>query len=160
VRELKCGRCQSVAFSPDGTKVAVVPEWRAEVVIVEVATGKHLAEWIVKKGWVNQWNMGQYTLFSLAYSPDGQYLAGLLNEVREEKPLSLTVISTQVCLLDAVKGTLVRSLGSMEDPVHTFAFQARTGRLTVGGKAGILRFWDAETGKEVRQFPLGKSKGE
>jgi RNA polymerase sigma factor (sigma-70 family) len=160
IRELGCGRCQSVAFSPDGKKVAVVPEWRAEVAVVEVATGKRLAEWMVKQGWVNQWNVGQYHLFSLAYSLDGKFLAGVLHEVREKKPFSFTVNSMQLCLLDAAKGTLVRSFGSPEDPVYTFAFQPRTGRLAAGGKTGLLRFWDTETGKKVHQVSMGEAKGD
>jgi WD40 repeat protein len=160
VRELGCGRCQSVAFSPDGKKVAVVREWRAEVVVVEIATGKHLADWTVKNGWVNNFNVGQFQISSLAYSPDGKYLVGLLYEVREKKPLILENIFTQVCLLDAAKGALLRTLGSEKDPIHTFAFQPGTGRLAAVGKGGRLRFWDTETGKEVHQFSMGKAKSE
>jgi WD40 repeat protein len=156
IRELGCGRCQSVAISPDGEKVAAVKEFRAEVVLAEAATGKHLAEWTVKKGRVNQFNMGQYDLQALAFSPDGQFLAGILSEVVEARPFQFEAVSSQVWLLDAAKGTRVRTFGSADVPVRSFAFQPGTGRLATLGKDGIVRFWDVATGKEVQRFPAAK----
>jgi WD40 repeat protein len=159
IHECKCGRCQSVAFSPDGKKIAVVPEWRAEVIVVEVATGKHLEEWTVKQGWVNNMNVGQYDLRSLVFSPDGKFLAGLLSENKEEKePFSITQSSTRVCVLDAAKGTLIRIIGSNEVPEKplTLAFQPGSGRLATGGADDILRFWDVATGKEIQRFLVAK----
>jgi WD40 repeat protein len=156
IRKLGCGRCQSVAFSPDGKKIAVVPEWRAEMVIVEAATGKHLAKWTVKKGWVNNFNVGQYDLRSIAFSSDGKFLAGDLSEWRKGEPFEFTPISSQVCVLDTAKGTLVSTIGSIDVPAHSPTFQPGNERLTTIGKDGIVRFWDMATGKEVQRFPVGK----
>jgi RNA polymerase sigma factor (sigma-70 family) len=164
IRALGCGDCQSLAFSPDGKKIAVVPVFRAKVVIVEVATGKRLGEWTIKKGWVNDWNIGQYDLRSLAFSPDEKYLVGVLNEWSEEKGNYSRdkLVSSQVCVLDAAKGAVVRTIGSKESvqltnlPFHYQVLQPSNGQLATWDQDGILRFWDAATGKMVRRFAVAK----
>jgi RNA polymerase sigma factor (sigma-70 family) len=150
IRELQCGRCQSVAFSPDGKVLAAAKEFAAKVVVVETATGKRLAEWTIKKG-----KPYQYGFYSLAFSADGKFLAGLFSELREEK-LSLSWVPLEIQLLDAAKGTLVRTFKSVDTLLYAFAFQPGSGRLASIEKDGILRFWDVTTGKEVQHFSTVK----
>jgi RNA polymerase sigma factor (sigma-70 family) len=153
IRELGCGRCQSVTFSPDGKKIAAVKEMSTDVILVDVATGKHLGEWTIKEG-----QPQQFDFRSLAFSPDGKLLAGILCEQREEKKGShvYTVVASQVCLLDAMTGKLVRAFDSANDPFHVFAFHPGTGLLAFAGKDGILHFWDVEKGKESHCLPAVK----
>ncbi len=147
IRELQCGRCRSVAFSPDGKVLAAAKEFQAEVVLVETATGKRLAEWTIKKG-----KPYQYEFHSLTFSADGKFLAGLLSEGREDK----SDYPSEVRLLDAAKGTSVRTFGSFDSPLNAFAFQPGSGRLAGIEKDGTLRFWDVATGKEVQHFSTVK----
>ncbi|MHB1425171.1 MAG: sigma-70 family RNA polymerase sigma factor [Gemmataceae bacterium] len=153
IRELGCEPCQSVAFSSEGKFIAAAKLFDPKVVLVEVATGRHLGEWKIKEG-----QPLQYYFNSLAFSADGKFLAGILREDRQvnENELRFEQVSSQVCLLDAVKGTLVRTFGSADDPISAFAFQPGTGRLAGVGKDGTLRFWDVETGKELHHLPAIK----
>jgi len=148
LRELGCGRCQSVAFSPDGKKVAAALEARlAELFIVDADTGKRLCEWKYKQELPRRYRFG-----SLAFSPDGKFVAVILSKDRQEKSGLFTSAPIHVCLLDAATCKLVRTIGSADDPIHAFAFQPGTGRLAGIDKDGILRFWDVETGKELHRL--------
>ncbi|MHB1425170.1 MAG: sigma-70 family RNA polymerase sigma factor [Gemmataceae bacterium] len=155
VRELGLGQRQAVAFSPDGKIVAAADEREAGVVFVEVATGKKLAEWTYKTEKPTDREFG-----AVAFSPDGKFLAGLVNELHVEKigprRMQVTVVPTQVCLLDAAKGTMVRTFGSAEARLVAFGFQRGTGRLAGVGEDGSLHFWDVETGKKLTHFPAKK----
>jgi RNA polymerase sigma factor (sigma-70 family) len=147
IRELGCGRCQSVAFSPDGTKLAVVKELRAECLVLDAADGERLSGWAVGEG-----KRPMYDVRSLAFAPDGKLVAGLVSELREDKPFQFTAVSTQLRLWDAGRGTPMRTFSSADDPVYAFAFQPGTKRLATLGKGGAIRSWDVETGKEVHQI--------
>ncbi|HZV07760.1 MAG TPA: sigma-70 family RNA polymerase sigma factor [Gemmataceae bacterium] len=159
VRQLHCGLCGEVIFSPDGTKLAaaVKETTRAAItgiVLVEAATGKHLAEWTV----IKKEEVGKLAFGGIAFSPDGKFLAGCFKELREEKPFVTGFASSQVWLLDSATGKRVRTFGSPDVPVTCSNFQPGTGRLATFGKDGILRFWDVATGKEVQHFPAAKQK--
>lgn len=156
VHDLHCPRYDYVAFSPD-SKVLAATRWleQAEVVRFDTATGKPLEKWILKKG-----KRYQYLFYSLAFSPDGKYLAGIFSELRQEKRFRYETVSSQVWLLDAKNGTQVRTLGSSGTDIRGLAFQPGTGRLVTSEKKGILRFWDVETGKEVQHFSIARDKND
>src|SRR5262249_37704770 len=83
VHELGFGRCQSVAFSPDGTKIAAVRELQPNIYLADAATGKKIAEWTIGEmgpgGWPKQ------DVRSLAFSPDGKYVVGLFSTFRHDQ---------------------------------------------------------------------------
>lgn len=143
------GQWSSVAFSPDGKVVAAAREFQAEIILVEADTGKQMARRILKpgRGWPPQ-----YSLDSLTYSPDGKYVAAQFIEWSQMKNGGIQGDSAQAWLLDAAKGTLVRTIGSAEDAIHSIAFQPGTGKLAAIGKDGAIRFWDMTTGKEAHRL--------
>lgn len=147
VREFGAGRCQAVAFSPDGARLAAVTELRARCQVF-TATGERLA----------QWNVGDDKQYHdarlLSFSPDGKLLVALVSELREEKPFHFVAAGTSVRLWDAAKGEPAGSVGTADDPVYGFAFQPDTGHLAVVGKNGTLRFHDLATRKEIRRVRL------
>jgi RNA polymerase sigma factor (sigma-70 family) len=151
VRELGCGRCQAVAFSPDGTKVVVVKEHRALFQVIEVATGRELAGWAVREG--RQFMDG---VAAVAFSPDGKSVAAVVTEFREDQPSHFTAVSAQVRLWDAEKGAPQGTIGPADALVYVLAFQPGTQRLATLGKDGIIRFWDMETRKEVHRITVAK----
>lgn len=153
VRECKCGPCESVAFSPDGKKLVAVKQFRAEVVVVEVGTGKHLGEWTIKEGSPLQFGFG-----SLTFSQDGKFLAGCVTESHEERPFIHRAISSHVWVFDSSSWEKVRVL-DLPSVSLACAFQPGTGRLATLGRDGILRFWDVRTGKEVQHLPATKGGG-
>ncbi len=157
VRELGLGRCQAVAFSPDGTKIVAVKEHQPILFLAEAATGKKLAEWTVGEKGRGGWP--KHDIRSIAFTPDGKYVAGIFNELREDQPSMLTVASSRVQLWDAEKGVPAWSFDSSDFPVSAFAFQPGTNRLATVGNDGILRFWDLATRKEVRRIAAPKEGG-
>ncbi len=159
IRQLHCGLSREAVYSADGTKLAVAVKETTRgaitgVVLVDAATGKHVAEWtVVQKDDVNKIGFG-----GIALSPDGKYLAGCFFELREEKPFVTRAKSMRIWLLDAATGKRVRIIGSADVSLGSIAFQPGTGRLASFGKDGIVRFWDVETGKEVQHFLAAKGK--
>jgi RNA polymerase sigma factor (sigma-70 family) len=157
VRELGCGRCQSVAFSPDGTKIAAAKEFQPVIHLADAATGKKIAVWTVGEQGQRGWP--KHDVRSIAFSPDGKYVMGLFSEYRQGEASFLELVSTRVQLWDAEKGTPAGSFGSGDDPIHAFAFQPGTKRLVTLGKDGSVRFWDLATRKEVRRIAAPKGCG-
>jgi RNA polymerase sigma factor (sigma-70 family) len=154
LRELGSARCQAVAFSPDGSKVAAVREWSGEFQVFEAATGKRLKDWSVSKA-----DQPVSIVRKVAFSRDGQFVAGLVTEMREDAPAQLTARTTQVRLWDAVKGTPARTFGPGGDVVRAYAFWPGTGQLATLSKDGAVQFWDVATGKELRRIPSTNKAG-
>ncbi len=153
IRQLSDGACQwwSVAFSPDGKIVAGAKELESEIVLVEADTGKQLAHQTFKQ----ERGRPRQILGELCFSPDGKFLAALFSQERKLESGGTEIRPSQIWLMDAAKGTLVRTFGSAEDRIYSFAFQPDTGRLAAAGKHGVLRFWDVKTGQEVHRIATG-----
>lgn len=149
------------AFSPDGKIVAAAKSLQAEIVLAEAETGNHLVDKTLKSGWLAQFTgLPQCMLSDLEFSPDGKYLAVRFSDFKVEKiegnVRGFTVASSQVWLLDAATCTRVRTFGLSDDQFYGFAFQPGTGRLATPAKDGAIRFWDAETGKEVHRIAAAR----
>lgn len=83
---------------------------------------------------------GAGTLWSVAFSPDGKWLAcgGSVKKIH---------------LFDAHTGELLRSFGSHPDAVWTVAFSPDGKTLCSGGRADLtLRVWDPANGEELKPF--------
>jgi RNA polymerase sigma factor (sigma-70 family) len=158
IRQLNCGLCREAAFSPDGSILAVALKetTRAAVtgiVIFEAATGKSLTKWtILGPDEIEKFHFGGVT-----FSPDGKLLAGLISELREERPMFARAISTRVWVFDTSSGARVSTF-DLPSVSSAADFQPGTGWLATFGRDGILRFWDARKGKEVQHFPAAKGK--
>jgi dipeptidyl aminopeptidase/acylaminoacyl peptidase len=117
---------RSVAFSPDGEKIAA-GGWDNLIRIYETRTAKLLTTLKGHEAVVN----------SLAFSPDGKILASC--------GLDKTVI-----LWDPVKGAERHRLTGHTDWVLSLAFFPDGKSLASAGKDGTVRIWDVATGKESR----------
>jgi FOG: WD40 repeat len=116
----------SVAFSPDGTKVAVGGYKR--VTVYDATTGQRLAQYVVSEDGVR----------ALAYSADGKFLAaggGIPGQ------------SGTVTVLNAETGKPVRRVGAHGDTVEAVAFQGNL--LLSAADDETVRLTDVASGKEI-----------
>ena len=93
--------CWAVAFSPDGTRLAVGTYRR--VLIYEVTTGSKLSDWVISSDAVR----------TLAFSPDGAVLAA---------GTGVPGLSGAILLLNAATGQLLKVLKPHYDTVESVAF--------------------------------------
>jgi WD40 repeat protein len=128
----------SVAFSPDGTRLAVCTERTAKLggqlgivggalQVLDAQTGQ--AVWSMPgDGWSEK---------ELHYSPDGKRLAtshGRSGEVR---------------IRDAASGKLLQTLRGHKDAVACLAFSGDGKRLATGGSDQSVKIWDLNQGREL-----------
>ena len=127
LREERGGAVWDVAFSPDGSLVAATSEadWTD---VWDAATGEL----------VRSFDSGRY---SLAFSADGQLLVAQNNDVQIRR-LEL------VPIWDVSTGETVNVVHH-HDWVNAVAFSPTDDRLVTGGLDGVLRVWDASTGKII-----------
>ena len=116
-----------VTYSPDGARLATAgADGLARV--WDAATGREL---ITLSGHTD-------SLYSLAYSPDGRYLA-----------TSSDVEDTTVKVWDAQTGDEIYTLAGHEARVWGMAFSPDGRTLVTGGARGIIKAWDMATGREL-----------
>lgn len=134
--ESDLGEVNSVAFSPDGRRLAggtrVYPDQfygDIGVFVWDVATGQQLQRFIVPRpaGYVN----------SLAFSPNGQVLA-VGDDEGNIRRWDLTTGEARP-VLDAHPGTWVTSV----------VFSPDGEKIASGSRKGLAKVWDAATGEEI-----------
>jgi RNA polymerase sigma factor (sigma-70 family) len=122
-----------LAFSPDGKALAVTS--RGETIhLLDVEQGKVIRSFAHKE-----------TVFAVAFSPDGQLLAGGGYDSEGGTYFGR--------LWEVATGKELRRFSCGKGGIRTLAFAPDGKTLAGGGDDGRMRLWDVETGKEQRAFP-------
>ncbi len=170
------GRVTSVAFRPDGQRIAAADEWMVKVWDT-ATTQKPLSPYTGFDSW--------YT--STAFSPDGKRLiaaghgpirvwdtttgAELLKVKTGDKPVLCLAISpdgtrlalggedTTIKLLDAITGAQIRLLEGHTTQINGVAFSSDGSRIVSASGDGHnsdeppeIKVWDSQSGKELLGF--------
>jgi RNA polymerase sigma factor (sigma-70 family) len=129
LRTFSVERAYGLAFSPDGTMLAVTG---GEMVrLWDVASGEQQRALKGHRG-------GSY---AVAFSPDGALLA-----------TGGEVLDPTVRLWDVTSGREVRCLEGHEGSVYSLAFSPDGKTLASRGAGGPNRLWDVGSGKELRRY--------
>ena len=127
------GQINELAYSPDGTRLAVASS--IGIWLYDTATGQEVALLTGHSSWV----------LSVAFSPDSRTLAsGSSDET--------------IRLWDAVTGAEQRTLTGHSDWVWSVAFSPDGRTIASGSRDGTIRLWDAGMGEEKRTL-MGHSGG-
>jgi WD40 repeat protein len=117
----------SVAFSPDASKVAVA---RDTIAVYETTTGKRR----------NPLREGEGRIQQVEFAPDGKLLA----VCREDEPIEVW---------ETAKWRKSAAIKAQAGRFTSMAFApGGKGLATAEGPQGVLRHWDPETGKALRDF--------
>jgi WD40 repeat protein/tRNA A-37 threonylcarbamoyl transferase component Bud32 len=150
-RVLDVGPVRSVAFSPDGRRMAVAIDLPSDlidanfmfsgVMLLDIATGQATE----KPGGPGAFRrtsgrdsraMRQEGVTCTAFSPDGAYIASASRR-------------GTIILWDAVTRREVRTLAGPAGGVEGVAFSPDGKRLASGGGDGAVKIWDVRTGQEL-----------
>ena len=116
---------RAVAYSPDGTRLAVASN--IGVWLYDAHTGDEVALLIEHTSLV-------YSVYSVAFSPDGKTLAS----ASEDGTVQLWEVST---------GQVKASLKGHTHHVHSMAFSPDSATLASASPDGTIRLWDVSTGQ-------------
>ncbi|HEX6523056.1 MAG TPA: pentapeptide repeat-containing protein [Streptosporangiaceae bacterium] len=119
------GWVQSVAYHPDGTRLATAGD-DGTVRIWDAVTGEHLHTLVGHTDWVQV----------VAYRPDGTRLATAGDD-------------DTVRIWDAVTGEHLQTLVGHSGIVHSVAYHPDGTRLATASDDGTVRIWDAVTGEDL-----------
>jgi WD40 repeat protein len=129
------GEVWSVAFSPDGTKMATgCADGFAR--IYDVPAGSLLAVTAAK----------EKDMWRVTFSPDGRYLATASGDME----------STSAKIWNAETGAEVFSLVGHAARVRGIAFSPDGKLIATGSRDETIRIWDSGSGKELKKFALEK----
>lgn len=121
----------SIAFSPDGSKLAAADE-SGRVKLWDPVTGQELAV-------LSRHEQG---ILSVAWSPDGRTLATASSD-------------TSAKLLDAATGRVLATLSGHTKRVSAAVFSPDGKHLATGSDDGTVKMWDAATGSELMTIQGG-----
>lgn len=136
------GHMPRPAFSPDGTRIAIVLQqtpvgFESEVKVWDIATGKSVLALPVPLG-------GAVSTTSVAFSPDGKALAAV-------GPASST--RNELHVWDTASG---RPRFAIQGPFRWYyvqlAFSPDSTRITCAGGDSRVGLWDAASGKELAMY--------
>jgi WD40 repeat protein len=120
-----------VAFSPDGSMLAVGAGWDGDVGLWDTTSGNPALH-LDGEGHTAP-------VFSSAFSPDGALLATCAQD-------------TTTKIWDAATGKLQRTLSEHSDIVFDLVFSPDSTFLATSGREGKVTLWDAETGEVVSTY--------
>jgi WD40 repeat protein len=120
------GTIMSVAFSPDGSRLAS-GSWDGTIKLWDAARGQEVR---TLKGHTDK-------VWSVAFSPDGGRLAS-------------GSIDGTIKIWDTANGRELRTLKGQAGGLLLVAFSPDGRRLTSGSNSGVIKVWDASSGQELR----------
>jgi WD40 repeat protein len=133
----------AIAFSADGTLLAAGGRDKA-VRVWDVATGQALSQ--LKLEMPIQTFNGE--IRAVAFAPDGKTLAAASNSFAQPS-------GSEVYVWSLADGKEVCRIKLPQVGVQVLTFAPDSKWLATGGQGGTIHFWNAATGKEVRQLAPG-----
>jgi WD40 repeat protein len=131
----------SVAFSPDGSRFLTGGQ-DCTMRIWDTGSGKEVGRFDGRKTWV----------WSVAFSPDGRFtLFGTGSHNRDEKDLPCDCL---VRVWDTKTATVTRTFTGHQREASALCFSADGRSALSGGPDGSVRWWDVQSGKEMRRFQV------
>lgn len=129
----------SVAFSPDGRKVAT---GSSSVRVWDVATGKQLLRFATH----TTAELG-YSVRRVTFSPDGKWIVTVINF-----NVTGAIPSGNVCLWEAATGRMARCFEGHTEVPRDAAFSPDGRSLVTGSEDGTAILWDVNTGAALKAF--------
>jgi WD40 repeat protein len=139
--DLAEGSIDSLAFSPDGTKLAVGTRALAQegVFLIDAASGTKIRSFGVP-------GIGYWNAYTVAFSLDGKMLAG---------PIDYSNSGGGIALWDVETGKLVHRLRGLFGNPNCLAFSPDGNRLAATNSDAEVAVWDITTGNLIGSNTVG-----